>query len=79
MVSVLVGPGTVTTVVEGGAGGVLPGPFVRVTVVPPVVVVSVTIRTSPGTVCSWVVHTTSCSELPTAPWAITPIEATPRR
>jgi hypothetical protein len=58
-VVVVVGPGTVVKVVLVGAGAVSPGAPARVTVTPVTVVVSVTIRASPGTVRPRVVHSTS--------------------
>lgn len=58
-VVVLVGPGTVRRVVVVCAGAVSPGGPARVIVSPVTVVVSVTIRASPGTVRSRVVHSTS--------------------
>jgi hypothetical protein len=58
-VVVVVGPGKVRKVVVVRAGAVSPGALVRVIVSPVTVVVSRTIRASPGTVRSRVVHSTS--------------------
>ena len=70
--------GTVMNVVVGGVVRVPLGARVCVTVTCPSVVVSVTMRVSPGSVRALGgFHTASWSALPTAPCAIAPIEATP--
>lgn len=78
-VVVVPGPGAVRKVVVVCAGAVSPGAPLRVVVAPVTVVVSLTIRASPGTARSRVAHSTSCSALPRVPWAIAPIAATPTR
>jgi hypothetical protein len=72
-------PGTVTKTVVTGAGPTSPEAPPGAVGCPGTVVVSVTICSSPGIVRVLVVHTTSCSVLPTVPWAIVPIAPTPRR
>jgi hypothetical protein len=72
-------PGTVTKIVVRGAGAISPEPPLGVVGCPRTVVVSVTMRSSPGIVRASVVQTRSWSALPTVPWAIVPIAPTPRR
>src|SRR4029077_11380835 len=75
----VVRPGSVTKIVVVWAGALLPGAPVRVVVSPGGVVVCVTIRVSPASVRSRVLHSPSWSALPTVPCAIVPIAATPTR